>query len=208
MTFFAANSLLARWRYELPKSMEQPLRQSESSPGRRSPVVTSFRPGGIGAVRRHGFPAIRLRPVHYAITFSFAYRSLDAGTGSLVLFAAVQMTMLGLGIASGERPQPSEWTVWPWRLGDLIYLVSRESPRIPDWISLMTVAGAAWGYYSLAARKVSSPIAATAGNSPGPPPRGRLAHFVIWQWASHASWFGSGWRGFRGGHLRLAYALW
>ena len=44
----------------------------------------------------------------YAVAFSFAYRELDAGLGALLLFAAVQVTMIGWGIARGERPSTSQ----------------------------------------------------------------------------------------------------
>ena len=39
----------------------------------------------------------------YAAFFSFAYRELSAATGALLLFGAVQMTMMGFGLFSGER---------------------------------------------------------------------------------------------------------
>src|SRR5215475_15289701 len=48
--------------------------------------------------------------VAYAIAFSFAYLSLPAGTGALLLFGAVQATMIGWGLWSGEQLRPRQWT--------------------------------------------------------------------------------------------------
>ncbi|MEM8601478.1 MAG: EamA family transporter, partial [Bacteroidota bacterium] len=39
----------------------------------------------------------------YAAGFSFAYLSLTAATGALLLFGAVQATMIGYGFWAGER---------------------------------------------------------------------------------------------------------
>jgi drug/metabolite transporter (DMT)-like permease len=212
MTFFAANSLLARLALRTAEIDGATFTAVRIIAGAAALLLlTSFRPGGIGAVRRHGSLPSAFALFTYAITFSFAYRSLDAGTGSLVLFAAVQMTMLGLGIASGERPQPSEWTGLAVAFGGLIYLVSPGiTAPSPIGFSLMTVAGAAWGYYSLAARKVSSPIAATAGNFTRAAPLAAASLIVIWQVGHpHASWFGVGLAAASGAVTSgLAYALW
>jgi drug/metabolite transporter (DMT)-like permease len=59
----------------------------------------------------------------YAIAFSFAYLSLSAGTGALILFGSVQVTMLLVALRSGERPQLLEWLSLLLALGGLVYLV-------------------------------------------------------------------------------------
>ena len=41
--------------------------------------------------------------------FSLAYLSLNAGIGALILFGAVQATMIGVGLWTGERSQPHQW---------------------------------------------------------------------------------------------------
>jgi drug/metabolite transporter (DMT)-like permease len=101
----------------------------------------------------------------YAIAFSFAYISLSAGTGALILFAAVQMTMIAAGLYRGERPGLSGWLGLFIAIAGLVYLVS---PRItaPSAVgsSLMASAGIAWGVYSLRGRGVFDPIGATADN--------------------------------------------
>jgi drug/metabolite transporter (DMT)-like permease len=101
----------------------------------------------------------------YAIAFSFAYVRLDSGTGALLLFGAVQMTMVGWGIARGERPRPREWLGLGFALGGLVLLTfpSLTSPP-PLAAASMIAAGAAWGVYSLRGRGTLDPLAATASN--------------------------------------------
>jgi drug/metabolite transporter (DMT)-like permease len=101
----------------------------------------------------------------YAIAFSFAYLSLSAGTGALILFGCVQVTMILAALRSGERPQPLEWMGVLVALGGLVYLVlpGLRAPS-PLGSALMMMAGIAWGVYSLRGRGSGSPLADTAGN--------------------------------------------
>lgn len=101
----------------------------------------------------------------YAITFSFAYAKLSTGTGALILFGAVQVTMILSGIRAGERPSFVEWAGLVIALGGLIYLVlpGLASPPLSGAV-LMTVAGVAWGIYSLRGRNNVDPFSSTAGN--------------------------------------------
>ncbi len=101
----------------------------------------------------------------YAISFSFAYLSLSAGTGALVLFGAVQTTMIIAGLRSGERLQPLQWAGLLVAVGGLVALVfpGLTAPS-PAGAALMAVAGAAWGVYSLRGRGATDPIAVTADN--------------------------------------------
>jgi drug/metabolite transporter (DMT)-like permease len=101
----------------------------------------------------------------YAVAFSFAYLMLDAGFGALLLFGAVQVTMIGHGVARGERP-----TAWAWvgaiaAFSGLIVLVrpGLEAPPIVGAV-LMVLAGAAWGSYSIIGRGDATPVETTAGN--------------------------------------------
>ena len=94
----------------------------------------------------------------YAVTFSFAYISLSAGTGALILFAAVQITMIAVGLHRGERPETLEWLGLFIAIVGLIYLVSPgiTAPSIVGSL-LMATAGIAWGVYSLkGARRLRS----------------------------------------------------
>ena len=101
----------------------------------------------------------------YAVPFSFAYVSLNAGTGALILFGAVQATMLVAALSSGERPHLVEWVGLILALGGLVYLVmpGLAAPS-PVGCALMVTAGIAWGVYSLRGRGASNPLAETGGN--------------------------------------------
>jgi drug/metabolite transporter (DMT)-like permease len=101
----------------------------------------------------------------YAVTFSFAYNSLSAGAGALILFVAVQATMIIAGLWQGERLRRLEWCGLVIAISGLIYLLlpGWKAPSLSGGI-LMTTAGIAWGVYSLRGRGVAHPIAITADN--------------------------------------------
>jgi drug/metabolite transporter (DMT)-like permease len=101
----------------------------------------------------------------YAATFSFAYISLTTGTGALMLFAAVQITMIAVGLYGGERPSTLHWLGLLIAIAGLVYLVSPgvTAPSAAGSL-LMGTAGVAWGVYSILGRGVTSPVHATAGN--------------------------------------------
>lgn len=101
----------------------------------------------------------------YAIAFSWAYLSLSAGTGALILFGAVQITMIGWGLKSGERPGVGQWLGLVLAVGGLAYLLSPglEAPD-PLGAVLMALSGVGWGMYSLRGRGAKRPIQVTAGN--------------------------------------------
>lgn len=101
----------------------------------------------------------------YVVFFSFAYLTLSAGTGALILFGAVQLTMLAAGLRAGERFEALGWAGFALAAGGLVYLVSPGvTAPTPLGAALMTVAGIAWGMYSLRGRGLDNPLAATAGN--------------------------------------------
>lgn len=101
----------------------------------------------------------------YAICFSFAYLSLSAGTGALILFAAVQMTMISSAVFNGERLFPVQWLGIFLAMAGLTYLVFPGlSAPDPAGAVLMAAAGIAWGVYSLRGRSGGDPLSATVGN--------------------------------------------
>jgi drug/metabolite transporter (DMT)-like permease len=101
----------------------------------------------------------------YAIAFSYAYLSLTAGTGALVLFGAVQITMIVFGIASGERLTVAGWSGLVFAFAGLVYLVAPGLGAPPLAAALlMAAAGLAWGVYSLRGRGIADPLRATASN--------------------------------------------
>lgn len=101
----------------------------------------------------------------YAAAFSFAYVTLSTGTGALILFAAVQFTMIAAGLTSGERPVLGEWSGWALAVAGVIYLML-PGFAAPPFIgsALMAIAGVAWGFYSILGRGAEDPIRTTAGN--------------------------------------------
>ena len=101
----------------------------------------------------------------YAICFSFAYLGLTTGTGALVLFGSVQMTMIGVSIAGGERPGALQWLGLSIAAAGLIYLVIPGIAAPPLWAALlMAAAGVAWGFYTLRGKGSADPLGDTAGN--------------------------------------------
>jgi drug/metabolite transporter (DMT)-like permease len=101
----------------------------------------------------------------YMIFFSFAYISLGAANGALILFGAVQLTMFAVALSSGERFFVLAWLGLAVAAAGLVYLVS-PGLTAPDPLGalLMAVAGIAWGVYSLLGRGASDPLAATTMN--------------------------------------------
>jgi drug/metabolite transporter (DMT)-like permease len=99
----------------------------------------------------------------YAAPFSFAYVRIGAAAGALLLFGAVQITMIGRGIAAGERPGARAWIGIALAAAGLAWLTLPAISR-PDPIgsALMIVAGCAWGVYSLAGKSATNALAANA----------------------------------------------
>jgi drug/metabolite transporter (DMT)-like permease len=97
--------------------------------------------GGSAAGRGSWGSALAL--FAYAAGFSFAYVSLPASTGALLLFGAVQATMIGQGLRAGER---------------------LRAAQVAGCAALMLGAGAAWGVYSLRGRGAGDPLLVTSGN--------------------------------------------
>jgi drug/metabolite transporter (DMT)-like permease len=101
----------------------------------------------------------------YALTFSYAYISLDTGIGALILFGSVQLSMVLIGIFKGNKLHIVEWLGVITAFIGFVYLVfpSLSTPSLFGFI-LMTAAGIAWGVYSLLGRASKNPLADTAYN--------------------------------------------
>lgn len=101
----------------------------------------------------------------YAAGFSFAYVSLPAATGALLLFGAVQATMIGHGIRAGERLLKLQLAGLVIALAGLVGLLLPGLSAPPMFGSLLMLAsGVAWGVYSLRGRGAGDPLRVTAGN--------------------------------------------
>ena len=101
----------------------------------------------------------------YAATFSYAYISLDTGTGALILFGAVQLTMIIVAISTGEKLTPKEWAGVFTAFAGFVFLVA-PGVSTPSWqgFILMTAGGVAWGAYTLFGKESKTPLADTACN--------------------------------------------
>lgn len=99
----------------------------------------------------------------YLLPFTLAYLTLDTGTGALLLFGSAQLTMLGMGLAHGERPAWLGWCGIAAAAAGFVWLLvpGAGAPPIVGG-GLMTVAGIAWGVFSLRGRMSAAPVASTA----------------------------------------------
>lgn len=103
--------------------------------------------------------------VIYALCFSIAYVALDTGTGALILFSAVQLTMIGWGIYKKEQLSALQWIAFIIAVIGFIYLMlpSAATPSLLAAI-LMAISGVAWGVYSIRGKSCVSPLRATGFN--------------------------------------------
>lgn len=101
----------------------------------------------------------------YALTFSFAYIDLETATGALILFGAVQITMVVVSLLSGHRPSWSEWAGLVLAFSGFVYLMlpGATIPSVSGFV-LMTISGIAWGLYTLKGRGSKNPLADTTYN--------------------------------------------
>ena len=101
----------------------------------------------------------------YAAGFSFAYVSLPAAAGALLLFGAVQATMIGYGLWAGERLRRRQVAGLFGAFGGLVGLLlpGLSAPPLLGSV-LMLGAGVSWGIYSLRGKGAGDPIGVTAGN--------------------------------------------
>ena len=101
----------------------------------------------------------------YAVCFSFAYISLETGMGALILFAAVQITIIATGLVSGTKLHFVEWLGAAIAFFGFVFLVipGLSAPPLTGFI-LMSLAGGAWGFYTLAGKGSKNPLGDTAYN--------------------------------------------
>jgi drug/metabolite transporter (DMT)-like permease len=187
MLAFAGNSLLCRLA----------LKTSELDPA----SFTGLRLGAgalmllvlLGGRRPTGNPLSALSLFAYAAAFSFAYLSLDTGTGALLLFGAVQLGMTLAGLLRGERLRPLQTLGFLLAVGGLlVLLLPGASAPAPMGTALMLLSGLAWALYSLRGRGAGDPLAATAGNFLWTLPLALLLTLLYWpelRWDSLAAFY-------------------
>jgi len=120
----------------------------------------------------------------YAAAFSFAYISLSAGTGALLLFGAVQATMILWGFRKGERLRAIQLIGLVVAVSGLVVLLlpGLSAPSLSSSI-LMLGAGVAWGIYSLRGKGEKNPASATAGNFLRAVPLAVAVSIIMLPWA-------------------------
>ena len=121
----------------------------------------------------------------YAAAFSFAYFSLTAATGALLLFGMVQVTMIGFGLWRGERLARPQSLGMVCALAGLIGLLlpGLSAPPLGGAV-MMLGAGVAWGVYSLRGKGAGDPTAVTAGNFARAVPMALLLSLITLPWAT------------------------
>ncbi|KQW37512.1 DMT family transporter [Rhizobacter sp. Root404] len=163
MVAFAANSLLCRLALSRTAIDAASFTAIRLVAGAAVLVLLSRRPGAADTGRGDWTSALALAA--YAVCFSWAYVGLPAATGALLLFGAVQLTMIGWGFARGERLAALQAVGLLAAGGGLLALLL-PGAHAPAWgrAALMLGSGVAWGIYSLRGRGAGDPLAVNAGN--------------------------------------------
>jgi drug/metabolite transporter (DMT)-like permease len=180
LTAFAANSVLTRSALALDQIGPGAFMAVRLASGAvMMAALVAFR-GGLGSMMRHGSVASATSLLLYAAAFSFAYVTLDAGLGALILFGGTQITNNVGALLKGERPAISRW------VGSLLGMIGlavlfapgASSPDLWGTV-LMAFSAVGWGIYSLRGRGVSAPLRATASNFIMAAPVGILLWLII-----------------------------
>jgi len=146
----------------------------------------------------------------YMLGFSFAYVSMDAGLGALVLFGGVQITMFVGALVEGGMPTLRRWAGMAFAIAGLAILAFPTGPVVvpPGALLLMACAAIGWGVYSLAGRRVTDPMAATGWNFLYSLPLVSIA-WLFWPDTIAPSWNGIALAMISGGVTSaMGYALW
>jgi drug/metabolite transporter (DMT)-like permease len=189
MLAFAANSLLCRMALQQARIDPASFGAIRLAAGAAVLMLVMGAQAGLRARQGGDWPAAVMLFL-YVACFSFAYLRLAAGSGALILFGAVQLTMFAAGLRGGERFSARGWLGLALAVGGLVLLLlpGVAAPSLAG-AALMVVAGVAWGVYSLRGRGVTDPLAATAGNFVRATPLG----IVLWlAWAARAHADGGG----------------
>lgn len=161
---FAANSLLARAAlggHTIDAASFTAIRLASGA----AVLMVLFWVQGGAVARLPGSWASAAALLVYALAFSFAYLRLGAAVGALILFGAVQTSMLLWGVLRRDRPTRAELAGLAIAFSALVYLLLPGLDTPDLWGSVLMIgAGAAWGVYSIRGRVAGDPIGQTAGN--------------------------------------------
>jgi drug/metabolite transporter (DMT)-like permease len=162
---FAFNSILCRMALDSGEADAASFTAVRLASGAMMLVIIAASTGKMKKAVKSGRWAAAFFLFLYAIAFSFAYLGLTASTGALILFGAVQMTIVGVALFRGDRPGAFEWLGLAAAFCGLVYLVFPGLSAPPLVASLlMASAGMAWGVYTVEGKQSSDPLADTAGN--------------------------------------------
>ena len=166
MTAFAANSVLNRMALEDQATGPASFAAVRLLSGAIMLVVLAVGRGGLASLRGPVRPVGPLSLAVYILGFSFAYVTLGAGIGALILFGGVQVTMFTAAVITGEPIPPLRWVgagLALCGLGYLMWPTGSSAPALSGAI-LMVAAAVGWGIYSLAGRGSTDPLRSTAVN--------------------------------------------
>ncbi|WP_424965157.1 DMT family transporter [Dinoroseobacter sp. S375] len=182
MTAFAANSLLNRAALAEAGIGPAAFAAIRLAAGALMLVVLARRRGPLGLTSPGRWIGV-LSLTAYMLGFSFAYLSLDAGLGALILFGGVQITMFAGALLARDTVPLARWLGAGMALAGLALLLWPGAVGRPDplGLGLMMIAAVGWGIYSLHGRGSRAPLADTAANFLLALPLGLLAWLV---WAS------------------------
>jgi drug/metabolite transporter (DMT)-like permease len=98
----------------------------------------------------------------YILGFSYAYVTLDAGLGALILFGGVQITMFLGALYKREAISTQRWVGSLLAFCGMVWLFAPADDQLPILQALlMGTAAVGWGIYSLLGRKVTNPLRQT-----------------------------------------------
>ncbi|MGV7235477.1 MAG: DMT family transporter, partial [Nitrosomonadaceae bacterium] len=165
LTAFAANSILCRFALGTEAIDAAGFTCIRLLSGVVALFLILFVRSGLSPTRSMGSWSAGLMLFLYAVTFSYAYLELDTGTGALILFGSVQTTIVGVSIVKGNKLLWIEWVGLAISFAGLVYLLlpGVSAPSMLGFV-LMSIAGAAWGFYTLLGRGSDNPLADTAYN--------------------------------------------
>ncbi|MGF1553922.1 MAG: DMT family transporter [Paracoccaceae bacterium] len=167
MVAFAANSLLCRAALATGEADAAGFTVVRLASGALTLwAILALRAGRTGGRPRAPWDAVTaLSLCVYMVGFSAAYLALATGTGALILFGAVQATMLSTALARGERLGAPGWLGLALAAAGLVWLLLPGLDAPAPWAAMvMALAGVGWGVYSLRGRGAADPLAVSAGN--------------------------------------------
>ena len=163
MIFFAANSLLCRMA--LFGAGMDPVSYTVLRSVSAAVVLWVLTASRGLRVLQFGSWGAALALFVYMACFSWAYVNLPAAAGALIIAVAVQVSMVGAGMALGQRPSRAQALGIGLAMSGLVYLLLPGLDAPPLWPSaIIFLSGASWAAYTLLGRRNSAPVAATGGN--------------------------------------------